>query len=174
MRMRLMAPLALMVLAPALALALAGGRPASETCVNAGFRMGSAAFDTCVARVGGDDPLAALEGGELAARADKDGKAPKAGEASPLAAMTPTRQTVPGMVLPRPDAREELPASYNAPAVYGMPAPPPPPSWPGGGGNGGGGGSPTPSTGMWPTPPTAPTLPSVVAPNVPAWNFGNQ
>lgn len=169
MRMRVMAPLALMVLAPALA--WAGGRPASETCVSAGFRLGTAAFDTCVAQ-GGGDPLAALEGGELGARADKDGKTPRVDEANPLAAMTPPRQVISGAVTPRQDAREELPASYNTPTVFGMPAPPPPPpSWPGGGGSGG---SPTPSAGIWPTPPTAPTLPSVAAPNVPAWNFGNQ
>lgn len=170
MRVRLVAPLALMMLAPALA--VAGGRPASETCVNAGFRAGSVAFDTCVARVGGDDPLAALEGNELSAHGDT--KAEKPGEANPLAAMTPARQVVPGVALPRQDAREELPASYNTPTVFGMPAPPPPappPSWPGGGGGGGGG---APGAAPWPTPPTAPTLPSVVAPNVPLWNFGNQ
>lgn len=143
MRMRWVAPLALMLLAPAMA--------------------DAAGTD------GKDDPLAALEGGELGLHANK--KAAKTGGVAPLAAVTPAHPALNG-ALPRPETREELPASYNAPTVFGMPVPPPPPaSWPGGGSTGG----PPPTTsGLWPTPPTAPTLPAVVAPTVPVWNFGTQ
>lgn len=170
MRVRLLAPLALMMLAPAAV--WAAGR-AAETCVSAGYRVGTAAFDTCVARVGGDDPLAALEGGALSAHADKgsDKGTHKPGEANPLTALAPARPAVPTAVLPQQPAREELPLSFNTPGA--VIAAPPPPSLPGGGG---GGPSPAPagSGGWWPTAPTAPTLPAVVGPNVPVWNFGGQ
>lgn len=171
MRERLMAPLALMVLVPATV--WAAGR-AAETCVSAGYRVGTAAFDTCVARVGGDDPLSALEGGALSVQADKghaDKGDRKAAEANPLTALTPARPAVPTAVLPVQPAREELPLSFNTPSPMAAPPPPPPP----GGGNSGA--PPSPSAGFggwWPTAPTAPTLPAVVGPNVPAWNFGGQ
>lgn len=169
LRMRMVAPMALMMLAPALA--MAAGRPAVETCINAGYRAGSAAFEMCVARVGGDDPLSALEGGELSGHADKAER--KAAESDPLATVAPVRTVVPpGVVVPTA-TREELPASFNTPSGLppsAIPATPSPPSWgqgpwgPGGGGQGA----------TWPTPPTAPTFPVVTAPNWPGWNFGSQ
>lgn len=163
LRIRLVVPMALMMLTPALA--MAAGRPVAETCINAGYRAGSAAFDMCVARIGGDDPLAALEGGELSAHADKSDR--RAAEPDPLAAITPARPTLPtGVALPTA-TREELPASFNTPtgmpqsAIPATPSPAP---------------SPTPwnQGGTWPTPPTAPTFPAVTAPTPPWWNFGSQ
>lgn len=172
MRMRMMAPLALALMTSTVA--VAGGRPVTETCVNAGFRPGTPAFETCVVRVGGDDPMAALEGGELGARADvqaADAAADKSGD--PLAAMVPAKPPLPGVTVPVAPAREEVPASFNTPTrVGGLP-----PTLPGGGG--GGGLNPAPvGGGWWPTAPTAPTLPGPVSPTVPgtvpAWNFGGQ
>ncbi|MGE5514791.1 MAG: hypothetical protein ACM31D_03115 [Bacteroidota bacterium] len=155
---------ALVMLVPAVA--MAAGRPVAETCVNAGYRAGTAAFDMCVARVGGDDPLSALDGGELSAHGDKSGH--KAATPDPLAATTPARPVAPIAGVTVPTVREDLPASFNAPTVWGQPVapsvPPPPPSSP----------PPPPQNSWWPTPPTAPTLPSVTAPTTPMWNFGSQ
>lgn len=159
LRTRWSALMALMAMLPLAA--HAAGRTAAETCITAGYRAGSAAFDMCVARVGGDDPLAALEGGELSGHANK-GEHRKAGDPDPLAAVAPARSTVPSGVITVPQARDELPASFNTPSTLPQ-APPPslPPSSPNQGA-------------LWPTPPTAPTFPAVVAPTVPMWNFGNQ
>lgn len=158
MRRWVVAPVALMMLAPVVA--AAAGRPAAETCVNAGYRMGSTAFDMCVARIGGDDPLAALEGGELEGRA-VPGRKPA--EADPLSAIVPAKPAAPAMVPHLPAVPGEMPASFNAPTVVGaMPAPPVPAAPPAGPG------------GWWPTPPTAPTWPAVTPPTLPGWNFGSQ
>lgn len=160
LRTLVVAPLALLMLAPAVS--LAGGRPVGETCVNAGYRSGTPAFDMCVTRLSGDDPLAALEGGELNAHADK--KRDAMPDPDPLASVAPVRSAAPTMIaVPSAPAREEMPASFNASSGFTPPAPPaapPSPPWSQG---------PT-----WPTPPTPPTLPIVNAPNLPGWNFGAQ
>lgn len=152
---------ALVMLVPVVA--VAAGRPVAETCVNAGYRVGTAAFDMCVARVGGDDPLAALDGGELSAHGDQSGH--KAAASAPLAAVTPARPLLPAPEITVPAVREDLPASFNAPMAWGQPVVPstPPQSL-----------SPQPQNSWWPTPPTAPTLPSVTGPTTPLWNFGSQ
>lgn len=157
MRMRVVVPAALMVLMPVLV--EAAGRPAGETCVNAGYRVGSAAFDMCVARIGGDDPLAALEGGELSGHSEGSRKAGT--PADPLGAIQPAKPLQPGMVPHLPAPHDELPQSFNSPTVLGGMPPSPPPAPPGQGGWG-------------PTPPTAPTWPVVMPPNLPGWNFGAQ
>lgn len=160
LRTLVVAPLALLMLAPAVT--LAGGRPVAETCINAGYRSGTAAFDMCLSRLSGDDPLAALEGGELNAHADKAGD--NTPEADPLASVAPVRTATPTvMAVPSVPQREEIPASFNTSPGLAPPAPPAP--------------APTPPWAQgptWPTPPTAPTLPIINAPNLPAWNFGAQ
>lgn len=159
MGMRLMAPLALLALVPATA--LAGGR-AAETCVNAGYRAGTAAFDTCVVRMSGDDPLSALEGGQLSAYGDGKPDRP-AGEASPLAAMSPARAVSPTAVLPQRSPPPEMPASFNTPTVL---EPARPPNLPGGGD------PPASPAGWWPMAPTPPTMPSVTMPG--GWTFNGE
>ncbi|MCR6631077.1 MAG: hypothetical protein NVV74_14090 [Magnetospirillum sp.] len=167
MRMSVLAPTALMVLAATLGTAWAAGRGTAETCINAGYRMGSPAFDMCVARMSGDDPLAALEGGQLDGRSE--GK-PADSDLDPLGAITAAKPpAMDGMLPALTGGREEMPASFsNPPMLGGVPTlpgnGPATPSTP----------SPSPGGFTWPTPPTAPTLPSVVAPNVPIWNFGAQ
>lgn len=165
MRTRLMAPVVLTLLIPTLA--WAAGRPATETCVNAGYRVGSTGFDMCVARMGGDDPLAGLESGQLGSHGDGERKP---AEVDPLAAIVPARPPLPGGAVTVPAVREDLPASFNAPSVW-APAPL-------GSGLSSLPGAPSPSPvgqgTWWPTPPTAPTLPAVVAPNAPLWNFDSQ
>lgn len=160
LKILVVAPVALMMLAPAVS--LAGGRPVAETCINAGYRSGSVAFDMCVARLSGDDPLAALEGGELNAHAEKVGD--RKPEADPLASVAPVRTPTPTVIaVPSTPMREDMPASFNTSPGLAPPAPSAPvttPSW---------GQGP-----IWPTPPTAPTLPIINAPNLPAWNFGAQ
>ncbi|MGE5476063.1 MAG: hypothetical protein ACM3Q1_05375 [Bacteroidales bacterium] len=157
-RLHLLAPMALMVTLPLMA--QAAGRPAAETCFNAGYRMGTVGFDMCVARVGGDDPLSALEGGELAAHGDKGARRPN--EIDPLAAVVPgqPRPQVAGAAVPLSPAREEIPASFNTPTPVPAPPAPPPYSAP----------SAPPMGPTWPTPPTMPQ----VTPPTPPWNFGSQ
>ncbi|HLO76871.1 MAG TPA: hypothetical protein VK196_10505 [Magnetospirillum sp.] len=160
MRVLLMAPVALMMLSPAVA--MAAGRSVTDTCVNAGYRQGTAAFDMCVARVGGDDPLAALEGAQLGAHGDAKVRAPssKPGSVDALRAVVPAQNhpiTAPVM----PPGHEEMPPSFDmAPSLGigggmpdgGVPAPPAPSAW-------------------WPTPPASPVL---FPPAQPGWNFGAQ
>lgn len=151
MRAGLLTATALMALGFALPV-LAAGRPASEICTNAGFRMGSTAFDMCVARVSGDDPLAALE--ETGALDElNDGMRPK-DEADPLSTMVPPKLPVAAPIrLPAP-ATEALPPSFNT-GVTPLPASP---NWGVGG--------------EWVGSP-APTLPGTAWPTNPWWNFGD-
>lgn len=161
MRMVVLAPMALMVMTLGAGSALAAGRGAAETCVTAGYRAGSAAFDMCVARISGDDPLAALESGDTAAHGN--GKQARPAETpDPLAVMAPAKPPVAGVLPVITPTRETLPSSFNAPPTMG--APPSPPPAPAGAGG----------TGWWPAAPTPPTLPAIVSPTPPSWNFGTQ
>jgi hypothetical protein len=162
--MVVLAPMALMVMTLGAGSALAAGRGAAETCVTAGYRAGSAAFDMCVARISGDDPLAALEGGDTAAHGN--GKQARPAETpDPLAVMAPAKPPAAGVLPVIAPPRETLPSSFSAPPVM---APPP--------ATGAGGPPPAPAggTGWWPAAPTPPTLPAIVSPTPPSWNFGTQ
>jgi hypothetical protein len=123
MRLVVLAPLALMALG--VDAAQAAGRGAADTCAVAGYRAGTAAFDMCVARVSGDDPLSALEPGDSGTHGD--GARKPAGMApDPLAVMAPAKTPV-AVPLPRIDTpREEMPASFNTPALIGGPVGPAP------------------------------------------------
>jgi hypothetical protein len=54
--------------------AWAAGRSAADICVNAGYRAGTVAFQACMTRVSGDDPLQALEEAGKSDHAAVDGK----------------------------------------------------------------------------------------------------
>lgn len=54
--------------------AWAAGRSAADICVNAGYRAGTVAFEACMTRVSGDDPLQALEEAGKSDHAAVDGK----------------------------------------------------------------------------------------------------
>jgi hypothetical protein len=72
MRTPLLLAAAILAAAPA----LAEGRSTGEICHSAGFRPGTAAFTSCVMRMGGDDPLAALEDPKANAEVVPDGAPP--------------------------------------------------------------------------------------------------
>ncbi|MGE5504788.1 MAG: hypothetical protein ACM31L_10225 [Actinomycetota bacterium] len=99
MRMPLMIPVLLL----AAGTAAAGGRSAGEVCVGAGFRVGTAAFTSCIARVEGDDPLAALL---------------PAAEGKP-AAREETPAVEPGTTEPRVVAGVKIPGSEAKASVVG-------------------------------------------------------
>lgn len=163
--------------------AAAGGVGAETICSNAGFRLGTVSFQTCVSRVSGDDPLAALE----TADAERVPVAAPEGEARPLVGDTLDlleSERVKAEVAPvRPPVR-----GGEFPAVAGASGPVPGGGLPGGGLPGGGvpggdlpgGGAPPPSAppppppagggGFFITPPTAPTPPT--PPTLPAWMWG--
>ncbi|CAA7619432.1 hypothetical protein [Magnetospirillum sp. UT-4] len=149
--------------AAALALAIAvpawaAGRGAAEICAGAGFRAGTAAFDLCVGRMAGDDPLAALDEGERVP-VSGPGAEPVGDEALGQLA-PPAPPVLPGLRLPA--SREDLPPSFSTPAVTPSAPPLPPVSPPANAPPG----NPPPG----PTPPTLPGF-RVTFPTLP---FGGQ
>lgn len=153
------------------AVVLGAGRSAGEVCANAGYRSGTAAFDTCVARIEGDDPLSGLE------QNLEDERVPaKAKPATAIDALVIPEPGKPAVAPIKPPARDvELPAVAGGAFITGVPsgeasAPPPPaapppssppPSLPGGGGI------------TQPIPPTPPEINTFTV-TVPAWTWGGQ
>lgn len=162
---------------------------AAEICTNAGYRVGSAAFDLCLARVTPDDPLAeldaALDSEEAVSAPASDPldlfEAPISlrGERGKvdLAPITPPRRDDKLPPSTQPVGFDHLP---GAGAGNGAAPPPPtsqlppstpvqpPPSAPGGG-------MTTPTAPTSPTAPTAPNAPSFspFSFTMPSWNWGN-
>jgi hypothetical protein len=106
MRMPLMIPVLLL----AAGTAVAGGRSPGEVCMGAGFRVGTTDFSSCVARVEGDDPLAAL----LPMAREGRGDAAKPGEADEGSATAD-----PTAVQPHLAAGVRFPGSEPRTAVVG-------------------------------------------------------
>lgn len=162
--------------------ALAAGAGPASICSNAGFRAGTASFDMCVANVGGDDPLSALEPAE-AERVPVDGAGNVIAPANDALGALDGDRIKPAVAPVRPPKRDGEFQSVTGPGGFpggtvpnggGLPdgdVPPPnnrpsapPPS------------APLPGGGFVtaPTAPTAPTPPQFNAFTVtmPAWNWG--
>lgn len=131
----------------------------AEICSNAGYRVGSAAFDMCVARFTPDDPLADLD------RAMADGEAE--GDRPPADFLTGLEQArgEAALVPIEPLHRDgELPASTPTPAFGSAPV------------NGGAGSPPSqpaPSAPPSMTMPTAPTPPTFPSFTMPSWMWSD-
>ncbi|MBI2236295.1 MAG: hypothetical protein HYU60_04975 [Magnetospirillum sp.] len=144
MRTPLLLAVAVLAAAPALA---AAGRSAGEICFSAGFRPGTAAFTSCVMRMDGDDPLAALDDAKASPETVPDG-------APPAPKHDADGRVVAGVKLPPSTERKPPPLQGNIVINGEVISSAPPPA------------TPPPASSPSAFPPIAqPTMPVITVPN---------